>query len=94
MILQLLPNGSEEWEAGTSQNITWNSTSVTNVNIEYTINNGVEWFTIIESTPSDGFYTWDPIPNTPSTNSRIRITDAVDGFPADMSDNFFSITPE
>jgi len=88
------PNGSEEWEAGTSQNITWHSTSVTSVKIEYTINNGVEWFTIVESTPSDGFYTWDPIPNTPSTNSRIRITDAVDGFPVDMSDNFFSITPE
>ena len=88
------PNGGEEWEAGTSQTVKWNSTSVTSVKIEYTINNGVEWFTIVESTPSDGFYTWDPIPNTPSTNGRLRITDVVDGFPVDMSDNFFSITPE
>ena len=88
------PNGGEEWEAGTSEIIKWNSTSVSNVKIEYTINNGVNWITIVESTPSDGFYTWDPIPNTPSTNSRLRISDVADGFPVDMSDNFFSITPE
>ena len=88
------PNGEENWEAGTSHNITWHSTSVSNVKIEYTINNGVEWFTIVNSTPSDGFYTWDPIPNTPSTNCRIRISDATDGFPEDLSDDFFSIVPE
>ena len=88
------PAGGEEWEAGTSQTIKWHSTSVSNVKIEYTINNGVDWVTIIESTPSDGFYNWDPVPNTPSTNSRIRISDASDGFPVAMSDDFFSILPE
>jgi hypothetical protein len=93
-IIVTSPNGGEQWEAGTKENITWNSTSVSNVKIEYTINNGVDWTTIVESTPSDGFYSWDPIPNNPSTNSRIRISNVVGGFPTDLSDNFFSITPE
>ena len=58
------PNGGEIWEAGTNQNITWNSTSVANVMIEYTTNNGVVWNTIATSTPSDGFYNWSGYQNT------------------------------
>jgi len=93
-IIVTAPDGGEEWEAGTNQTIKWHSTSVSNVKIEYTNNNGVNWSTIVESTPSSGFYNWDPIPNTPSTNSRIRISNADGGFPSDMSENFFTILPE
>jgi hypothetical protein len=88
------PDGGEMWEAGTSQSITWNSSGVAAVKIEYTTNNGVDWNTIIESTPSDGFYTWSPVPNFASTNCKIRISDASDRYPTDESSAVFSISPE
>ncbi|MEW5841695.1 MAG: hypothetical protein AB1775_00375, partial [Bacteroidota bacterium] len=87
------PNGGETWAAGTSQNITWSATGITNVKIEYTINNGISWNTITSSTPSTGFYTWTQLPNTPSTNCKVRISDAQDGSPSDDSNNLFSISP-
>ena len=87
------PNGGETWAAGTSQNITWSATGITNVKIEYTINNGINWNTITPSTPSTGFYTWTQLPNTPSTNCKVRISDAQDGSPSDDSNNLFSISP-
>ncbi|MDA3861657.1 MAG: hypothetical protein PF445_10555 [Melioribacteraceae bacterium] len=93
-IIILSPNGNETWAAGTSQEIKWTSKDVSFVKIEYTIDNGVEWNSIIESTPSDGFYTWEQLPTGAATNCRIRISDATDGSPSDMSDNLFSISPE
>jgi hypothetical protein len=87
------PNGDEKWQAGSSQTIKWDASGITNVKIEYTINNGIAWNVITASTPSTGSYTWNQVPNLPSTNCKIRISDALDGSPSDASDNFFSITP-
>jgi len=89
----LSPNGGEEWAGKSRQVITWNSSQVSNVKIEYSNNNGVDWYTITASTESDGYYEWDPLPSTPSTNSKIRITD-VDGYPSDESDATFTVLPE
>ena len=91
LILVKSPNGGEKWIAGSSQIITWDAAGITNVKIEYTLTNGVSWNTIIASTPSTGSYTWSQLPNTISTNCRIRISDASDGLPYDDSDQFFSI---
>ncbi|MBI3125406.1 MAG: hypothetical protein HYZ10_13475 [Ignavibacteriales bacterium] len=88
------PNGGEKWIAGTPQNITWDAGGIANVKIEFTSNNGISWNTIIASTPSDGFYTWTQVPNTQATNCLIRISDAQDNEPSDVSDNFFSVDVE
>jgi DUF971 family protein/lipoprotein signal peptidase len=88
------PNGGEKWIAGSAQNITWEASGIQNVKIEYTLNNGISWNTITASTPSDGFYTWNQLPSTSSTNCKIRISDAADSAPSDDSDGFFSIEPE
>ena len=88
------PNGGDSWTGNTSQTIKWNSSEVENVKIEYTLNNGVSWNVIVESTESDGFYTWDPVPNQPSSNAKVRITNIDGGFPSDESDAVFSIEPE
>jgi hypothetical protein len=85
------PNGGEVLTAGGSFNIKWNSLNIANVKIEYSTNNGVDWVTIVASTPSNGFYTWNPLPNVSSTNCRLRISDAADGIPTDLSDQTFSI---
>ncbi|GJQ62570.1 MAG: glycosyl hydrolase [Melioribacteraceae bacterium] len=88
------PNGGEYWQSGTSQEITWLSSEVENVKIEYTINNGLTWLLLTSNTPSDGYFMWTGLPSTPTTMARIRISDADDGFPSDLSDEVFTIIPE
>ncbi len=87
------PNGGEVWLIGTIQNISWSSSLTSgNVRIDYSTDNGGLWKSVITSTPDDGSYDWS-IPNDPSTNCLVRITD-VDGSPSDQSNSIFSISTE
>lgn len=88
------PNGGDNWITNSAYMITWFSSLVENVRIEYTTNNGVSWTTITDNVPSNGLYQWEPIPNTPSNNAKIRITNVDGGSPSDESDGVFSIAPE
>lgn len=92
VIRVLVPNGGESWLANTSQRIEWISENIENVKIAYTTNNGANWTTIVESTPSIGFYNWVQIPNVNSQNCKVRIYDALDGEPNDVSNGVFRIT--
>ncbi|MCG2681743.1 MAG: S8 family serine peptidase, partial [Kiritimatiellae bacterium] len=86
------PNGGENWQQGTSQNITWNSAgTIANVRIEYSINNGSSWNDVIASTANDGSHPWT-IPNTPSTTCLIRISDTANAATNDVSDATFTIS--
>lgn len=86
------PNGGEVWQAGTSHNITWTSSCFTgNVELEYSTDGGSSWITIIASTANDGSHTWS-VPNTPSENCLVKISDAADGTPFDQSDAVFTIS--
>ena len=86
------PNGGENWQVDSSQNITWTSTNVSNVKLEYTTNNGASWTNIIASTPaSTGSYSWT-IPNTPSIQCKIRVSDAANISINDESDTVFTIS--
>ena len=86
------PNGGEDWQVGSSQNITWTSSGITgNVHIEYSTNNGSDWTDVIASTPDDGTHPWT-IPDDPSTNCLVRISE-LDGDPTDESDAVFTISP-
>lgn len=85
------PDGGELWYVDESHDITWFTVLFDdNVKIEYSTNSGSDWSTIISSTPNDGIYPWT-IPNTPSPNCQVRISDATDGAPWDKSDSNFSI---
>ncbi len=87
------PNGGENWQALSVHNITWTSSNVTNVKIDYTLNNGTNWVTIIASTPAaSGTYSWT-LPDTSSTTAKVRITDASNGSTGDTSNAVFTITP-
>jgi RHS repeat-associated protein len=84
------PNGGEAWSVGVSHDITWTSFgTVGNVKIDHSVNNGSNWIEIIASTANDGVYAWT-IPNNPSANCLVRISET-DGSPADTSDAVFSI---
>ncbi len=95
--LQLLtPNNSPIWKAGTVQGILWNSEKneaddISGVNIEYSLNGGASWQTIVVGTDDDGSYNWQ-IPLTLSTTTaKIRITASNDLTIRDESDIIFSI---
>ncbi len=86
------PNGGENLTAGSACNITWSSTgSIEFVKIEYSTDNGSAWSEITASTPNDGSYEWD-VPASPSMQCLVRISDAIDGDPVDVSDATFTIT--
>lgn len=81
------PNGDESWQSGTNQTITWNSNGVTNVKIEYSVDNGVNWIEIDPETASDGSYIWT-IPYLDSSSCLVKITET-NGY--DISDSVFTI---
>lgn len=85
------PNGNQTLTAGGSYSITWTSTGViSNVKIEYTIDNGATWKTITSSTPNTGSYAWT-VPNVGTWRGKVRITN-VDYSPiSDVSNASFKI---
>ena len=69
------PNFNDHWPIGSSQSIEWTSDYVTNVRIEYSTDAGLSWIEIIASTPAaNGNYTW-VVPNTPSLQCNVRVSD-------------------
>lgn len=85
------PNGGESWTGGSARTITWTSSAVTNVKLEYTLN-GSTWSVITASTAaSAGSYAWT-VPNTASTAAKVRVTDAASAAVTDASDAAFTIT--
>ncbi len=88
------PNGGESWRAGTRRNITWESTGeVGNVKIQVSTDNKTSWTTVVSSTANDGSYSWI-VPNITSAQCFIRISEASDGDPSDVSDSAFTILPQ
>jgi len=85
------PNGGEVWCVGSAENITWTSTDIDTVKIEYSTNNGSDWTTEAEKVPAaSGSYSWT-VPDAPSENCLVRICDAEDGDPCDQSNAVFTI---
>jgi hypothetical protein len=71
-------NSGETLGIGTKQTITWNSDFISNVDLEYTTDGGTNWTPIALGVDALlGSYEWT-VPNAPSTNVYIRVTDASD----------------
>jgi hypothetical protein len=87
------PNGGENWQAGTSHNITWTSSCFTGtVKIEYSTNYGLSWNSVVTSTANDGTHSW-VVPNTPSDSCLVRVSAEASGVPNDISNSMFTISP-
>jgi hypothetical protein len=85
------PNGGEDWQAGSVHDITWTSSGTGGtVKIDFSKDEGTTWAPVSFSTPDDGTYSWT-IPNQPSTQCLVRVTD-MDWDPADYSDALFTIS--
>ncbi|MGB9665216.1 MAG: choice-of-anchor J domain-containing protein [Ignavibacteria bacterium] len=107
------PNGGENWLVGSTQNIVWNASLISNVKLQYTTNNGASWIDIatvpaakVKKVKLDGYSPKDPngviegnlgiyawtIPNTPSTQCKVKVSDASNPAVYDESDNVFTIS--
>lgn len=84
------PNGGEVITAGSSYYILWNSQNVIDVKLEYSTDNGINWINIIDSLPSTGIYNWT-VPNTFTSQARVKILDLTDPGIFDVSDGPFTI---
>ena len=89
------PNGGETWYIGSTQNITWSYTgSPSQYDIEYSTDNGTTWNIIANNVSVGsvgGGFIW-VVPNTPSNQCLVKITDVFDPFRQDISDTVFTIT--
>lgn len=91
--LQLIaPNGGERWQRGSQHQITWDKFgAIPNVKLEYSLDFGSTWLVIAVSALNSGIYNWT-LPDTTWPFAQVRISDARDGFPKDISSAVFSIT--
>ena len=86
-------NGGEIVISGEETQITWNSTNVSNIKIEYTINSGQSWEVITSNTPAAaGSYNWTT-PTVSSDDCKIKLTDVSNINVYDKSNAVFSIKP-
>jgi len=86
-----VPNGGENWYSGTTHYITWYTSNFNDpVKIEYSDDTGSSYTTITSSTANDGSYEWT-VPSVNSSQCLVRISDAADGNPFDVSDAVFTI---
>lgn len=91
------PAGGESWNPGSVHNITWTNGTIgkpTQVIIDHSLDGGSRWLSpAIATTANTESYAWT-IPNTPSTECILRIRDAADGSPYDLSNHPFTITTQ
>ena len=83
------PNGGERWSQGSVHNVTWTSMGVTQVKLEYTLDNGATWKLIATNVASPGSAAWT-LPGTLSSSARVRVTSLTSSL-WDSSDAPFSV---
>ena len=100
-----VPKEGTIFPIGNTMTIGWKASGVSFVKIEYTTNNGLSWQTIAASVPSGGTkqspdssgggsnqYSW-LVPNTPSTQCKIRISSTSNITVSSVSNGNFIIKP-
>lgn len=71
------PNGGENWEAGSLQDIIWTATDnvgVASIDLTYSTDGGATWPGVIAlAVPNTGSYSWT-VPDVATASARIRVT--------------------
>lgn len=85
------PNGGEKWEANSTQTITWQSSGIAKIKIEYSFSGGMMWHTVASSVDASlGQYSWK-VPYIQIAEVLIKISDISHPSIYDVSDKEFSI---
>ncbi|HTY08660.1 MAG TPA: hypothetical protein VMF29_05805, partial [Candidatus Edwardsbacteria bacterium] len=90
-----VPNGGQTWYCGSQQNLYWTSSDNVGVagdSVGYSTDDGSSWNFIATHAPDNGSMLWS-VPNTPSTQCRIRVKawDSTGNWRVDQSDANFTI---
>lgn len=86
------PNGGEVWNAGSIQEIRWESLKVSTVTIGYSYNGGSSWNQLAASVPSYyGSYRWR-VPSQTGSACKVIIADKANLTLRDFSDSTFTVT--
>jgi lysophospholipase L1-like esterase len=86
----LAPNGGEFLQAGKTTDIRWQSRNLTTVDLDYSVDAGVNWLPIATVAAIDQTYEWT-IPDSPTTEGLVRITaDTL----VDVSNDLFEISQD
>ncbi len=87
------PTTAEVLGVGNQTMITWQASGCTNLSIDYSTDFGLSWITIATGVSSaQSSYLWQ-VPNTPSTQCRIRLRDATHSYMWVESEGEFTIHP-
>ncbi len=84
------PNGGEAWTVGSQHPVTWNSSNVGLVRIEYRADALDPWHLVADVEGYLGAYNWT-LPNNSTNTAEVRVSDAWDGWPVDGSNAPFAI---
>lgn len=85
------PNGGEVWSPGQTRTITWDPMGIALARIEYRTSTGGPWIPIADVDGYTGRYDW-LIPELTTTHARVRVSDAWDTNPTDLSNADFTIS--
>ncbi|HEY6190997.1 MAG TPA: T9SS type A sorting domain-containing protein [Bacteroidota bacterium] len=86
------PNGGESWAVNSLHAITWSSSFIGSVRLDYSTNGGGSWLPVADSlAASGGTYSW-LVPFPPTQLARLRITSLGGPLLKDTSDAAFAIT--
>ncbi|MFW6001988.1 MAG: Ig-like domain-containing protein, partial [archaeon] len=83
-------NNNQTYETGTSKYITWNHNgNISNLDIQYTTDDGNNWNYIASPSVDSGQYLWDLPMNINSSNCKVKIIGYYDSLQTyDISNNF------
>jgi hypothetical protein len=95
VVTVISPNGGESMQAGTLRTINWaasGGTGTITISIDFSSNGGASFSSVATGIANSGSHSWS-VPNTPTTQGRIRVTAADAQTQAnDTSDANFTIT--
>ena len=93
-IVIVSPVGGERYVAGSDVDVVWSSMGTSGaVRIEYSLDDGGTWATIIGSTPDDGSFVWTT-PRLETSQGRVRVTDVADASLSGQSPGPFTLSAE
>jgi hypothetical protein len=82
------PASGISWQAGTTNNISWSATGISNIKIDYSTDNGTTWTNVTPSTPAAaGSYAW-LVPSPATTTAKIQLSDAANAATSVLSGTF------
>ncbi len=85
------PVGDDIWVSGSNKTIRWKSkTGQGNVSLEFSSDLGQNWITLVDTTPNDGSWLWENLPNLDSEECLIRIS-LLNSYHSDICTYPFSI---